>query len=69
MINTLSFALSFGRMDVKTVFPPTNTVCGGITNVLIGPYLSQHTVILSYNMAVNPKTDINPIGFQMEKSV
>ena len=24
-----SFVRSFGRTDVKTVYPPTNTVCGG----------------------------------------
>ena len=24
-----TFVRSFGRTDVKTVYPPTNTVCGG----------------------------------------
>ena len=29
-----SFVLLFGRTDnVKTVYPPTNTVCGGYNNV------------------------------------
>ena len=27
-----SFVRSDGRTDVKTVYPPTNTVCGGYNN-------------------------------------
>ena len=46
-----TFVRSFGRTDnVKTVYPPTNTVCGGITYHLLvmrpksprGMELSQH---------------------------
>ena len=33
-----SFVRSFGRTDnVKGVYPPTNTVCGGITSFILFP--------------------------------
>ena len=28
-----SFVLSFGWTDMKTVYPPTNTVCGGYNDI------------------------------------
>ena len=38
---TKRYAHTDGRSDVKTVYPPTNTVCGGITIVQLYPNLSE----------------------------
>ena len=38
-----SFVRSFGRTDnVKTVYPPTNTVCGGYKNMYISIPLMKY---------------------------
>ena len=42
-----SFVRTDGRTDVKTVYPPTNTVCGGYNNSMVpGFVLPQRLKIL-----------------------
>ena len=45
-----SFVRSFGRTDVKTVYPPTNTVCGGYNKTFI--ILQLKTVIIKIAVQV-----------------
>ena len=40
-----TFVRSFGRTDVKTVYPPTNTVCGGYNNHVLFYTLSDHSFL------------------------
>ena len=43
-----TFGRSVGRTDVKTVYPPTNTVCGGYNKSL--HYLKNQTVKCVYKI-------------------
>ena len=49
-----TFGRSFGRTDVKTVYPPTNTVCGGYNNLLHDtekkPYSSYKSVSWKFSL-------------------
>ena len=40
-----SFVRSFGRTDVKTVYPPTNTVCGGYNQSRTNGPINAHLTI------------------------
>ena len=37
------------RTDMKTVYPPTNTVCGGYNYIVIGPLVAEIFMFESVN--------------------
>ena len=42
-----SFVRTDGRTDVKTVYPPTNTVCGGYNNTHLLSVINKPVLLLA----------------------